>query len=380
MKLKNRINGLLALLMMGSASLQARGGDPFDDVNPWQYQGNMTITAQVVQNGLVATTAVVAAFCEDELRGKAFVGNDENNPGIVYLTIYGKSGESNQSLYFKVFADGHIFTFNPQEVINWKNNDILGSTSNPYIIDITPVCLEDKADNTTTLTTYDGKTCDVMLTDRTLYKDGQWNTLCLPFEVDLSAGDCSLAGAEARPLISASITETTLNLTFGSAVTTIAAGTPYIIKWPVSTEDITNPVFTGVTIDNTDGSYDNGETGEEQVRFVGTYGSTTFSDTDNCILLLGGANMLHYPTTNATIGACRAYFKLGNATASAPQLTMFNINFSDGSTTGILQIDNGHRTMDNEPVTWFMIDGRRLNGLPAQRGVYVRSGKKVVIK
>lgn len=379
MKLMNRIYGLLALLMMGSASLQANSSDPFGDFNPYQYQANMTITARVVQNNLAVTTAVVAVFCEDELRGKASVGNDANNPDNVYLTVFGKSGVSNQSLYFKVYSDGHVFTFNPDQAINWKSDAILGTTSDPYIIDITPVSLEDNADNSATLTTYDGKTCDVMLTGRTLYKDGKWNTLCLPFAVDLSAEDCSLAGAEARPLTSASITETTLNLTFGSSVTSLAAGTPYIIKWPSST-NITNPVFTGVTIDNTDRSYDNGETGDKQVRFMGTYGSTTFSDTDNSILLLGGANTLRYPTTNATIGACRAYFKLGNGTALARQLTTFNINFSDGNSTGILQIDNGRRAMDNESDTCFMLDGRRLNGLPAQRGMYVRNGKKVVIK
>ena len=378
MKLMNRIYGLLALLMMGSASLQANGNDPFGDFDPYQYQGNMQITAKVVQNSQVVTTAVVAVFCEDELRGKASVGNDANNPDIVYLTIYGNGG-NNQSLYFKVYSDGHVFTFNPDPAINWNGNAIQGSTSDPYIIDITPVSLEDNADNSTTLTTYNGKTCDVMLTGRTLYKDGKWNTLCLPFAVDLSAEGCTLAGAEARPLTSASITETTLNLTFGSSVTSLAAGTPYIIKWPSST-NITNPVFTGVTIDKTDHSYDNGETGDKQVRYMGTYGSTTFSDTDNSILLLGGANTLHYPTTNATIGACRAYFKLGNGTALARQLTTFNINFSDGNSTGILQIDNGRRAMDNESDTCFMLDGRRLNGLPAQRGMYVRNGKKVVIK
>ena len=377
MKLMNRINGLLALLIMGSVSLQAKGGDPFDDVNPWLYQGNMTITAQVVQNGNVVTTAVVAAFCEDVLRGKASVGNDVNNPGFVYLTVYGKSGDDHQSLYFKVYTNEHVFTFHPDQAINWRNNDILGSTSNPYIIDISFVSLENNADNSATLTTYNGQTCDVILTNRTLYKDGKWNTICLPFNVTID--DSDLAGGTARPLISANITETTLNLTFGSTVTTLTAGTPYIIKWADGT-DITNPVFFGVTIDKTNCNYDNGETGDSRVRFMGTYGCTTFSDTDNSILLLGSANTLYYPTTNATIGACRAYFKLGDGEALANRLTTFNIDFGDGETTSLSEKGIVNSEKFATATDWYTLDGRRLNGKPVQCGVYVRNGQKVVIK
>jgi hypothetical protein len=29
---------------------------------------------------------------------------------------------------------------------------------------------------------------------------------------------------------------------------------------------------------------------------------------------------------------------------------------------------------------WWSIDGRKLNGKPSQKGVYIRNGKKVVVK
>ena len=50
------------------------------------------------------------------------------------------------------------------------------------------------------------------LTGRTLYKDGEWNTLCLPFDVTLSGS--ALDGAVPRPLSSAGIDGTTLSLQY----------------------------------------------------------------------------------------------------------------------------------------------------------------------
>ena len=38
-------------------------------------------------------------------------------------------------------------------------------------------------DNTSMLKTFNGLTGNVRLPDRTFYMDGNWNTLCLPFDV-----------------------------------------------------------------------------------------------------------------------------------------------------------------------------------------------------
>ena len=91
----------------------------------------------------------------------------------------------------------------------------------------------DNASNTDLLndlgTTYEGKQVNVTLTGRTLYRDGYWNTLCLPFDVELEGSPLKVA--EARTLSSASFNAGTLTLNFSEPVTTLNAGTPYIIKW-----------------------------------------------------------------------------------------------------------------------------------------------------
>ena len=227
-----------------------------------------------------------------------------------------------------------------------------------------------------------GYFADVTLAGRTLYKDGAWNTICLPFNVTLDSSP--LAGATARTLTSASISGTTLTLTFGDAVTTLEAGTPYIIKW-ASGDNIVSPVFSGVTIDSDMHPYDTAEesvTTDERVRFVGTYKSTAFNADDKSILLMGSENTLYYPTAGAGIGAQRAYFKIGSEGALlARRLTAFNIGFGEGdNATGIIAIEHGTLNIEHSADAWFTLDGRRLNGKPSRAGVYINNGIKVVIK
>ena len=61
---------------------------------------------------------------------------------------------------------------------------------------------------------YNSRTVDVTLQDRTLYKDGDWNTLCLPFDVTLAGS--SLEGAEVMALdgTNSGVSNGTLNLNF----------------------------------------------------------------------------------------------------------------------------------------------------------------------
>ena len=259
-----------------------------------------------------------------------------------------------------------------------------------YYVAPASISLANAADNSTTISNNGGYVANVTLAARTLYKDGAWNTICLPFDVTIA--DSPLAGATARPLNSASISGTTLTLTFGDAVTTLKAGTPYIIKWE-SGDNLVSPVFNGVTIDATERNYDNAAEGDARVRFIGTYSSTTFTAADNSItyssttftaadnsiLLLGGENKLYYPAAGAGIGAQRAYFKIGDGAQLARSLTSFSIDFGDDEATGIISLSTDSKdSKDN--AAWYSLDGRKLQGKPSRAGVYINNGIKIVIK
>lgn len=100
--------------------------------------------------------------------------------------------------------------------------------------------LADKADNTDVIDDNNNKYGLVTLNDRTIYRDGDWNTLCLPFNVgDATAAEghhfdgTDLESAivmQLNPETSNLSADGTLTLNFTDA-TSIEAGQPYIVKW-----------------------------------------------------------------------------------------------------------------------------------------------------
>ena len=243
-----------------------------------------------------------------------------------------------------------------------------------------------------------GATRNVVLNGRTLYKDGKWNTIFLPFNVDMTDPAGPLYGATYRTVTDASISGTTLNITFaekrnvGYDDNTLIAGVPYIIKWDKASDyvdddahNIVNPVFAGVEIQNVGGDYVNAD---QSVWFVGTYDALTDITTRTMsgydVLLMGGDNTLRYAGSGASLGAFRAYFlvdptKVGDSNQASARLTSFNIDFGDDNATGIISV-NGSGLMVNGSDAWYTLDGRRLQGQPTQRGMYINNGRKIVIK
>lgn len=76
----------------------------------------------------------------------------------------------------------------------------------------------------------DGIYYDVTLADRTIYRDGDWNTLCLPFSLATLTGT-PLEGFIVKTLESTDFADGTLTMNFCNNLTSIEAGKPYIVKW-----------------------------------------------------------------------------------------------------------------------------------------------------
>ena len=254
----------------------------------------------------------------------------------------------------------------------------------------------DAEDNTSAIAAAaaSSNTYDVTLSDRTLYKDGKWNTLCLPFSLNAEqiAANADFAGAT---LMTMDVTEKngfdatdgTLYLWFKTA-TAIEAGVPYLVKWDKAADydnnpsvyDIVSPVFEGVTVSNSTAQIVESKTaGLETVQMVGTYSPVDVTADDKSILFLGDANTLYYSTVDRQIRSCRAYFSVpyinGHAGAKA---RAFALSFVGEETTGILEVSaNSNEVKDD---VWYSLDGVRLNGKPIQRGMYINKGKKIVVK
>ena len=233
--------------------------------------------------------------------------------------------------------------------------------------------------NNNTIASLDGKETNIFLSGRTLYKDGKWNTLCLPFDLTLSGS--VLDGADARALSSASLSNGTLTLNFSTPVDELTAGTPYIIKWAGDgTNNLVNPAFTNVTVSTATHDFTSGN-----VTFKGTYSPVTFDAGDKSVLFMGGNNNLYYPASDITMGAFRAYFQLNLDDGSG--IKEFRLNFGEDDADGIRTIDNGQWTIDNEGADWYDLSGRKLDNsklktqnskLPS--GIYIHNGRKVMVK
>ena len=255
--------------------------------------------------------------------------------------------------------------------------------------------LADNANNNKNINAASGNTYNVTLTGRTLYKDGYWNTLCLPFDVSTTSGP--LAGDNVKAMTlnksESNLTGSTLTLNF-TETTTIPAGTPFIIKWAsknAPAANLVSPVFTGVTISN---ATTNNEQTFSGGSFKGTYAPIEWTSENESILFLGvknNKNTLYYPKPNLTdpespvypgIKSFRAYFQLNNG----QQASAFNLVFDSGVETGISEISNeelGMRNGNDEMRNgdyWYTLSGTRLIAKPTKPGLYINNGRKVVIK
>jgi len=71
---------------------------------------------------------------------------------------------------------------------------------------------EETTKNTARITARDEQSAIVTLNGLTLYKDGDWNSMCLPFDVDLTDTDSPLYGAVAYGLTTAYVSDNVLHL------------------------------------------------------------------------------------------------------------------------------------------------------------------------
>lgn len=221
---------------------------------------------------------------------------------------------------------------------------------------------------------------NVMLKGRTLYRDGHWNTLMLPFSLT-TIEDTPLEGAEIRTLTEGSgmYDNGTLTLNFTQPQTNIAAQTAYIVRWNEQGEDIVNPMFTNVTLEdgyNIIHLLDNG------IQFFGMEVPYHIEEEDKSILYMGSDDKLYYPNAPMTIKPFRAFFILLDYVAGEPQndgamgISNFIINYNDDTLpTGISNTAVGY-----EANAWYDLSGRRLEGKPSAKGIYINNNRKVTIK
>ena len=274
---------------------------------------------------------------------------------------YPEYSEGNNDHTYANYKTGY-FT----KLVGKNGNDKIGAVGE--VLTAESLALADDKD----FEAYEPFTAKTATYTRTLKEGTSWATLCLPFEV-------SLADQNFRAFQLLSADETTNTVELKEIETSIAAGTPVIIKmkegqtalnFSVANKEIANNVKTAVTVD---GSY----------LLQGIYTQKVFdkSADDNCYIVKG--NQLMNPTkllenTSTTqVGSkpFRAY--MVDNTSSSAGAKMFSIAIGD-STTAIDSLN----TIADDKAVYYDLQGNRLSA--PQKGINIvkRGSKtmKVIIK
>ena len=162
--------------------------------------------------------------------------------------------------------------------------------------------------------------------DRTFYKDGYFNTLCLPFSLTSLVGT-PLEGADVYEFESATKVGNALEL-YINPVTAITAGTPYLIKWEKESAFQIDTLTAGtplvpwqsgemtysMTFNNVTITASTGATVGTGVQFVGSMGQSELPQANN-YLFVGANNTLYWPNTANKLKGFRAYFVVNGSVA-----------------------------------------------------------------
>lgn len=250
----------------------------------------------------------------------------------------------------------------------------VGNNTNPLIFQIdnirldgpaipsSPVEIEIDETKNNTIT---AKKYDTVRLYRTLTAD-TWNTICLPF-VPTEDQAKTIFGTTAKFAEFSSVSNGVMQFT-SVDVKDLHAGTPYLVL-PSQDKTTVSPIeLTDVNITATSA----GEVPIGNYTFKGIYSPEPFEKDDYTIRFVGTGNQLLYPNKSNSLKALRAYFIVG-ASNGAKNYTFAVDSFVPTSIANIQIEGDGDGAIYN-------IGGQRVEGKSLPKGIYIREGKKFVVK
>lgn len=322
-----------------------------DDWDPSYYalsagsmnQGNHSYDSNVISeedwtNSLEAHGAVFLPVTGMRYNGNAVIGLDDDKIGLYWSSIAAERHEVIENpeedpmnidivnaAYNLAFNGGYYIRANQVTTrsrglaVRLVSETAPGGGSTPDPTPSTPATSDnvDGIETAMAALVAAGGTTDLII-NRELFKDGFFNTICLPFSLNASELAASpLAGCKLYSLSDADDNGDHLYLTI-TEETSIEAGMPYLIKWTYGS-NITSMTFTGVTVTASTGS----TVTKGDVQFVGTIGRSTLpsDETRQSYLFLGANDNLYYPASGdvTSMKGFRAYFIVNNASGDVPR-------------------------------------------------------------
>ncbi len=236
----------------------------------------------------------------------------------------------------------------------WSQDDII----------VKPVVLDESATNT-----IEAKT-DVNVTLNRPMNVGRWNTFCVPFSIDANQVTSQFGEGTQIAEYSVSVDNEIDFATVQSNA--IVAGKAYLVK-PTKVAATEGYTFSNVNItalEPTKETVDNGA-----IDFRGIYNPTDITVGLPANTFAAGivGNVVKKAVSGSNMKGFRAFFIIPEG-AGAQSSYMLKI---DGTVTSINSI-NGADVVVNAPV--YNLQGQRVDGNNLTPGIYVKAGKKFVVK
>jgi len=238
---------------------------------------------------------------------------------------------------------------------------------------------------------YDGKTVTVNIKfndadDYNTLKPNKWYAMILPFEATAKQISDAFGYAIVDLLNTANTNEHRTLFSLHMSTEVIPANTPFIVKvWDTINMNATGVTFNGVTIDAPEAYDEIAVSDAAGNKFIGSYTGINnlgaYKEGYNGHTTWWSLNQDAQYDNNAVPVKATSYLR---------QLSAFNFIKDDpaaheivieelgGGTTVIRGINADAETFSGEG--WYNLNGVKLQNVPAEKGVYIQNGKKVVIK
>lgn len=198
-----------------------------------------------------------------------------------------------------------------------------------------------------------------------------WNGLVLPFDMTADEAKAKFGASEIKDFDNIEVTAEGTILNFADATGGIKAGQPVMIKIDTTPE---NNVYTigAVSLTDAEPTVVSKEADGVKYTFTGTYADKML---EGKTTVINGTHFYNYEEgENVTAKGFRSYFLNETDAANSAKSKIIGLNI-DGDTTGISEVKTTNRNENN----MFDMQGHRVI-TPAAKGIYIKNGRKVIIK
>ena len=345
------------------------------------------LTFTVPQQSAKVGTPVATAFDKTKFTVEGLLEADGSKDGIFELKLDAAAidGDNIKNVATDNYVSIAVKTgATPAETaaIAAKAANYSWTTTDTYKLVIVPaaaIVLDDSKDLSTLAA---AANATVTFTTREL-EEGVWTTMVLPFEATVRQISKALGYAVVDML-----QPTGNEMNFKIFMGTIPAYTPFLVKTDANV-NMNTVVFTSAGSDHFNiealaavgGNRDNLTQSNDSYNFIGKVDKAPITTNFWAVGSKMTKETFKFDGVKAETGetsalrALRAYITAKTGVQNAP---IINIEEPDGSTTSIGAITAEGRLVEADG--WYTLNGVKLQGAPTQKGIYIRNGKKLVVK